>query len=179
MCSGCSIDDAWNSPQCEQDCLTSCEIELLAGLNGVSQSLIANREHWMCRAKASGQITQDWDQEGFEVYVFCFVVAVGQLSGGAISIAPMNISENILFIIALLIGSVIMAVVQGVICGIVTIGDPHYIEHRQNTDQLNFLMDDMGVDQDLKVRVREYYKCTYRYCGARRTPTSCPCSHQI
>ena len=160
VCSGCSIDDAWNSPQCEQDCLTSCEIELLAGLNGVSQSLIANREHWMCRAKASGQITQDWDQEGFEVYVFCFVVAVGQLSGGAISIAPMNISENILFIIALLIGSVIMAVVQGVICGIVTIGDPHYIEHRQNTDQLNFLMDDMGVDQDLKVRVREYYKCT-------------------
>ena len=38
---------------------------------------------------------------------------------------------------------------QGVVCGIITVGDPHYITHRQNMDQLNFLMADMGVNQEV------------------------------
>ena len=95
-----------------------------------------------------------------ELYIFSLLVALGQLSGGAVSFGPQNLAENILFFLALLAGSVIWAIVQGVVCGIITVGDPHYIEHRQNMDQLNFLMRDMGVNQEVRIRVREYYQCT-------------------
>ena len=82
--------------------------------------------------------------------MFCLLVALGQLSGGAISQGPQNLAENILLLLALLAGSVIWAIVQGVVCGIITVGDPQYIEHRQNMDQLNFLMGDMGVNQEVR-----------------------------
>lgn len=161
-CLGCSASDAGDEPQCVQECLTSCEVELLAELHGVSNSLLVyNRQHWLCRASDSGQIPSDWrtgSASAFaELYFFCLLVALGQLSGGAISTAPQNLPETLLFLFALLAGSVIWAIVQGTICGIITVGDPHYIQHRQNIDQLNFLMGDMGVSQDIKVRVREYY----------------------
>ena len=84
-----------------------------------------------------------------ELYGYCLVVALGQLSGGAITAAPQNLPENIIFVLAMLAGSVIWAIVQGVVCGIITVGDPHYIEHRQNMDQLNFLMADMGTPSGL------------------------------
>ena len=68
--------------------------------------------------------------------------------------------EYVVFFIALLLGSVIWAIVQGVVCGIITTGDPCFIEHRQNMDALNFLMEDMKVDMDIRVRVRDYYRQT-------------------
>lgn len=55
---------------------------------------------------------------------------------------------------ALLAGSVIWAVVQGVVCGVITTGDPHLIEHRQTMDALNFLMADMDISKDVRFKVR-------------------------
>lgn len=160
-CTGCATGDPADSRECTSDCLSSCEVSQLAILEGVPSNLVYKRQHWMCRARDSGLITSDWGGGGFfELYIACLVVAIGQLSGGSISIAPENQAENILFLLALLAGSVIWAIVQGVVCGIITVGDPHYITHRQNMDQLNFLMADMGVNQEVKIRVREYYKNT-------------------
>ena len=63
-------------------------------------------------------------------------------------------NRYILFFVALLAGSVIWAVVQGVVCGVITTGDPHLIEHRQTMDALNFLMADMDISKDVRFKVR-------------------------
>ena len=160
-CDGCVAYDAVPPPDdCLADCLTPCEIAELSALSGESEALLYNRQPWSCRATVDGMIMAQWDAHPFEIWLFCIVVAIGQLSGGTVVVTPQNPAEYVVFFLALLIGSVVWAIVQGVICGIICTGDPHVIEHRQNMDQLNFLMGDMAIPQEVRMRVREYFAST-------------------
>ena len=117
-----------------------------------------NKEHWICRAALGGTLSTKTSASTsgvFEVWVFAMLVALAQLCGGAVVIAPANTVEYVLFFVALLAGSVIWAVVQGVVCGVITTGDPHLIEHRQTMDALNFLMADMDITSDVRRKVRD------------------------
>ena len=115
-CAGCGSADDNSAPQCVADCLTPCEVRELARLWGAAPSLVYNRQIWVCRAADLGQIPANWRDGDFRVFVdlyfFCLVVALGQLSGGALSLSPQNLAENIIFLLALLAGSVIWAIVQ-------------------------------------------------------------------
>ena len=56
----------------------------------------------------------------------------------------------------------LFAAVQGVICGIVTTGDPDEIAWRQNYDALNYMMADSGLPQEEKLAVRTFFRKSRR-----------------
>lgn len=121
-CEGCT-GPGDQSAVCRQDCLTECEVYEFSKLRSVSIAYVLNQEHWICRSKEYGTVTGDWENV-WELWVTCMIVAIGQLNGGSFNYNPQNVGENILFFVALLIGSVIWAIVQGVVCGIITTGGP-------------------------------------------------------
>ena len=59
-------------------------------------------------------------------------------------------------------GTVLIAAVQGVICGVVTNGDPDEISWRQNLDALNFMMADTAIPHETRVTVRRYFRNSKR-----------------
>ena len=85
-------------------------------------------------------------------------VSLIQLSGGVGSIVPENVTEYVLFIVNILIGSVLWAMVVGTICGVMTTGDPHTIRFKQDMDALNFFLDDMRMPKKICLRAREYLR---------------------
>jgi len=60
--------------------------------------------------------------------------------------------------VAVFIGTVLFAAVQGIICGVVTQGDPDEIAWRQNNDALNFMMADTKLDKNTRMEVRRYFR---------------------
>ena len=70
-----------------------------------------------------------------------------QLVGGVSTVLPANVGEYIFFFLAILLGTALMAAVQGVIFGVVTNGDPDEILWKQNLDALNFMMSDTALPQ--------------------------------
>jgi hypothetical protein len=81
------------------------------------------------------------------------VCRAAQLVGGAAMILPMNGPEYTFFFVAILCGTVLFAAVQGVICGVVTNGNPDETRWKQCNDSLNFMMADMQVPTDARVTV--------------------------
>ena len=59
-------------------------------------------------------------------------------------------------------GTVLLAAVQGVICGVVTNGDPDEISWRQNLDALNFMMSDTNLPQTTRLAVRRFFRKSKR-----------------
>lgn len=60
-CTGCPSSAAHNLPHaaCASPCLTSCEVETLAELEGVTTSYIVNQQSWLCRATHHGMVSPD------------------------------------------------------------------------------------------------------------------------
>ena len=56
----------------------------------------------------------------------------------------------------------LLAAVQGVICGVVTNGDPDEISWRQNLDALNFMMSDTSMPHATRVAVRRFFRKSKR-----------------
>ena len=54
-----------------------------------------------------------------------------QIVGGVSTVTPTQRSEYLVFFVAILCGTVLLSAVQGVICGVVTNGDPDEISWRQ------------------------------------------------
>ena len=164
-CTGCFSGDASTSALCTSPCLTPCEEETLAELMGVSTSYIANHEVWTCRAVASGHFKPTAVLAGEapgDVYVTALLVAMLQMVGGVSTVLPMNVGEFMWFFVTILAGTVLFAAVQGVICGIVTVGDPDEIAWRQNYDALNYMMTDQKVPQTEKLAVRAFFRKSRR-----------------
>jgi len=91
------------------------------------------------------------------VYVTSLLVAMLQMAGGVSTVLPMNVPEFAWFFVTVLAGTVLFAAVQGVICGIVTVGDPDEIEWRQNNDALNFMMADTKLPHEQRMAVRNFF----------------------
>ena len=92
-CTGCATSQPTieSDPDgyCTSDCLTECEVRELATLENVGTGFIVNQETWVCRSQSSGLVRGDWGRS-WELWVFAMVVALGQLSGGAIMLSPAN-----------------------------------------------------------------------------------------
>ena len=168
-CIGCIGGDDSTTALCEMPCLTECEREVMAELNmlGGSQtsyttelSFVSNSENWICRAVDAGLLTKAAvvpDGAPVDIYFTALLVSMLTLVGGVATITPTNITEYVFFFAAILAGTVLFAAVQGIICGVVTTGDPDEIAWRQNNDNLNYMMEDCGMDQEMRVRVRMYF----------------------
>lgn len=101
-CGGCTPEDsasAFPPTACLDECLTDCEVAVLAGLWGEKIDYVRNSEHWICRAAGLGGTlsSKSRDSTGgiFEIWVFAMLVALAQLCGGAVVIAPQNTSEYV------------------------------------------------------------------------------------
>jgi hypothetical protein len=81
---------------------------------------------------------------------------VRQLVGGVSTILPMNVPEYTFFFVAVLCGTVLFAAVQGVICGVVTNGNPDETRWQQCNDALNFMMEDTRVPEESRLLVRAW-----------------------
>ena len=88
----------------------------------------------------------------------CQYVAMIMLGGGVGSISPANFGEHLLFLLGIILGSVVWAMVVGTICGMVSTADPCTIEFKQNMDSLNYFLLDMNMPQGLRIRAREYLR---------------------
>ena len=114
------------------------------------------------RYSESGQITPHYEKAPLDVYLTALLVAMLQLVGGVSTVVPSNTYEYTFFVIAILVGAVLFAAVQGVICGVVTNGDPDEIAWRQNLDALNFMMSDTNLPHRTRLAVRKFFRNSKR-----------------
>ena len=107
----------------------------MAQLKRVSTTYVQNHEPWLCRAVEAGYFMPQAVVPGAaptDVYVSALLVAMLQMVGGVSTILPTNVAEFGWFFGTVLAGTVLFAAVQGVVCGVVTTGDPDEIAWRQN-----------------------------------------------
>ena len=169
-CTGCISMNLLTQPICEMTCLTECEREILAEIRdqqdvlttyNMEISYVFNNENWICRAVDSGLLTRLAlvpDGAPIDIYGTALLVSMLTLVGGVATITPLNIVEYFYFFAAILSGTILFAAVQGIICGVVTTGDPDEIQWRQQNDSLNFMMEDCKMDQEMRVNVRMYFR---------------------
>ena len=136
--------------------------EALGSLIGQSTEFVLMSEPWTCRAAAAGTLPPDFRTHYNDVYCASLLVAMLQLVGGVSTILPCNTAEYVFFFCAILIGTVLIAAVQGVICGVVTNGDPDEIKWRQNLDALNLMMADTNQPQRTRLAVRRFFRQSKR-----------------
>lgn len=161
---GCLSSDASpsNALVCASACLSPCEREALARIQRVSVDFIFHSEPWTCRAATVGTLSSSFSRDPFEVYTAALLVAMLQIVGGVSTITPTQRSEYIVFFFAILCGTVLLSAVQGVICGVVTNGDPDEIAWRQKLDSLNFMMADTSMPQRTRLQVRGFFRKSKR-----------------
>lgn len=143
---------------CLSPCLTACERSALAELKGWTEAFVYMSESWICRAVDSGQLSPEFTEKPGEVYWAALLVSMLQMVGGVSTILPMNTVEYIWFFIVILCGTILFAVIQGVICGVATNGDPEETAWIQKNDQLNAMMADIGVAQEQRLFVRSHFR---------------------
>jgi hypothetical protein len=125
VCTACLDDDPTTKDICDVPCLTPCEMEALSEALSLSMSYVFKHESWMCRAISDGHFKPEAILPGhspLSVYVTSLLVAMLQMAGGVSTVLPMNVPEFAWFFVTVLAGTVLFAAVQGVICGIVTVG---------------------------------------------------------
>jgi hypothetical protein len=158
-CEACLCgDDPLTTPACRSPCLTPCEIEELMALQHVNREYVYNAQSWLCRGASEGLLHPDFERKPFGTWVAALVVAMLQLLGGVAEIQPTNDVESVVFIISVLIGTVVFAGVQGVIIRVITTGNPDEMLFRQSLDALNYMMTDQRIPQEVRVRVRDYFR---------------------
>ena len=73
---------------------------------------------------------------------------------------PTNGSEYAVVTITNLLGLFLWAIVQGVVCAMLSTGDPFETEYQNNLDSINFFMNDLNIDKELRRRMRGYLRST-------------------
>ena len=62
------------------------------------------------------------------------------------------------FLVSIFIGTIVFAMLQGIIVQVLTTGDPDETDFRQNLDALNFMMHDNHIEKATRLRVRHFYR---------------------
>ena len=75
----------------------------------------------------------------------------------------------ILFLVAILVGSVTWAMVVGTICGMMATADPHKIAFRQQMDSLNYFMKEIGMPEEIRMQCRSSRHRVKRLYVSRKT----------
>jgi hypothetical protein len=158
QCMGCVADDPSTAVICNNPCLTECEMQVLGAILGENERFIRDSETWTCRAVTDGLLTAGYQDQYFILWVTACLVAMLQLVGGVAGIMPSNLAENLVFIFAILMGTLAFAAIQGVIVQVMTTGDPDEINFRQSMDALNFMMNDQHIPVKNRLIVRDYFR---------------------
>lgn len=157
-CTGCVFSDPSTSALCSNPCLTRCERHVLAAMLGEKETYVRDTETWICRAVNDGLMTSRYAEFPFTVWITSCLVAMLQLVGGVAGVSPTNIVEYVVFVVAVLAGTLAFAGIQGVIVQVMTTGDPDEILFRQSMDALNFMMHDQHLPFKNRVIVRDYFR---------------------
>lgn len=85
------------------------------------------------------------------------------LNGGYGWLEPTTTMEHMLYVFIMLVGTVLWAIVQGVICGVFATGNPEEITFNQDMEALNFMMDDLTrrgreISTELRMRIRAFFR---------------------
>lgn len=159
-CAGCIAAEDSTLSICSSLCLTPCAQREAAELERVSEQYIFNGMSWICRQQQEGFLPAD-DGQGsghWHNYLEAVLIALMGLVGSVATMVPSNTNEYVLMFFVTLIGAVVFAAIQGVICGVFTNGDPSEIAWRQEMDALNFMMADHKLDRKTRVGVRDYFR---------------------
>ena len=162
-CTGCfangtaigGMQGVW---QCSTQCLTDCEQDEIARIVVKPLSYVYNQESWLCRAVNDGYLNTDFDDDYFRVWMMAILVAFFQLVGGIGTVSPSNLPEITLFLVSLFGGTIIFAMLQGIIVQVLTTGDPDETEFKQQLDALNFMMEDNKFEKATRLRVRHFFR---------------------
>lgn len=153
-CSGCV------SPlhQCEDDCLTDCEVSTLAMLRGnVTEDRVLNSETWICRSIRTGVIAADsLAINPFEVYM----VPLSGMGFIGITYQHGNSTERNVYFVLYFISQVIWSMFVGAICGAIANTDPFTKQYRAVMEQLNHFLRENDAPLDFRLRAREYVRAS-------------------
>jgi hypothetical protein len=106
-CTGCvpgggsDLPDTISCTQRLNDCLTECEIDVLAELTGQQRSFVKNGEHWFCRAVETGLLPAKYEDQLFLTWLLAMENAALQFSGSVGAIEPANAAELLYYMLAL------------------------------------------------------------------------------
>ena len=78
-------------------------------------------------------------------------------------VVPTSTAERFFIIFAMLIGTSVFAYVVGSVCTIVASMDKKQSEHHELMDTLNAMTRELGLNDELKLRLRDYFR--YRHMG--------------
>ena len=169
-CTACHVNGtsmrAGEAPwQCSTPCLTPCERDEVVLITGKLSTYVYNQESWICRAVVQGYLHTDYQNEPFRLWATSMLVALLQLVGGLGTVYPANLPEIVAFFISILVGTILFAMIQGIIVQVLTTGDPDETEFCQKMDALNFMMRD-----------NKLAKASVRACAQLAFPFALPSS---
>ena len=144
--------------ECSTDCLTPCEMDELANFYGQSVEYITAHESWQCRAVRHGRLPTNFPNQPFRVWLESMLVAMLQFLGSFAALTPQNTAETFVTLLAVMSGTIIFAMIQGIIVQVLTTGNPDETEFRQNMDALNFMMADNHIDSKHRILVRDFFR---------------------
>ena len=151
VCDGCptgGLPEEDGPTVCTFDCLTACEVSLLANIRNVSSNFIINRESWLCRGHRAGMLRADRPVEAY----FHALARWPYFTA--------NLVDNIVYFVVYFISQFFWSMFIGTICGSVANLDPDTKFFKQTMDKINYFMRDAGVPHELRILVREYIRST-------------------
>lgn len=98
----------------------------------------------------------------------CSDVSFTNIFGGACEIYPVAAHEYFVQAGMMLCGSCVWAYVIGSCCGILATLNPALLEYRQQLDELNVFLREHEMPQDIRVRLRRYFRNTLPLIRLRR-----------
>ena len=153
------------SAYCLDDCLTTCEIQLLAeqlvapdpwvehgadvhthlaASPQVAFERVLNRESWTCRAEREGLLdrTSALDLYTYPLYRFGLV-------------SPTTSTERLFYFALSFLSLIVTSLFVGALSGAAATGDPHETAFRNRMDEFNNFFEDVSVPVSLRRKIRE------------------------
>ena len=161
---GCTACADVSTHLCPSDCLTSCELSVLATMRATSRENVLNEETWICRAanpyygfiplSATYRRYSRADVEGYST-ADAFKIWMIPLSKNGI-VLPANFTERLVSFVLQFASLFIWSCFTGVVCGAIANVDPFVKDFRVTKDRVNIFLEENQAPNDLRRRVREY-----------------------
>lgn len=121
--------------------------------------LLSAEEFLVCCPQTGSWMTSELSvTTGGDRYAASLYWAVMTLSTiGYGDLTAMNVTEQVVAVVAMLCGASLWAYVVGNVCGVVASLDVRTLQFRQTMDDLNYFMADKRLPVDLQRRLREYF----------------------
>ena len=161
---GCTACADVSTELCPSDCLTSCELSVLARMHATSRENVLNEETWICRAanpyygllplSATYRRYSTADAKGYST-ADAFKIWMIPLSKNGM-IASANFTERLVSFVLQFASLFFWSCFTGVVCGAIANVDPFVKNFRVTKDRLNIFLEENQAPADLRVKVREY-----------------------